>query len=69
MPSILPGGRAHLLKLNPMYPVIESFQQVILYNHTPDIGSLVPLAILSLILLPLSYLLFLRAAPEMVDEL
>jgi len=69
MPTILSPSRAHIHALNPMSAAVGSFQQVVLYGQRPHLSTLLPLALASAILLPLGYVLFQRAAPEMVDEL
>lgn len=68
--SIIPAQYQSLLtSLNPMYPVVNAYQQVIVYNKAPDLSSLLFITLFSLCLLALSAFLFRRASEEMVDVL
>lgn len=69
MPTILPAGGKALLEWNLMYPAVHSFQQIILYGRPPQFGEFVPMAVVAVLLLAVAYFLFLKASPEMVDEL
>lgn len=69
MPSIVPAQFRQWLALNPMVPIVEGYQQVILYQHAPFGLGLTWVAGLSLLLLAAALLLFRRAAPDMVDVL
>jgi len=53
--------------LNPMAGIIDSFQRVLLKGLPPDFGSMLPGAVATLILLPLSYLFFKRAEAWFAD--
>ena len=68
--SIIPQSYQYLLNLNPIYPITNAYQQVLVYNTTPVIdGGLVTLVIIALALMLLSLFLFRRAGPEMADAL
>lgn len=67
--TIIPSQYRYLLELNPMYAVIQGYQQVIMYNHTPDTSLLSIIAAIALALSLMSVFLFRRASPEMVDVL
>jgi lipopolysaccharide transport system permease protein len=70
MPSIVPGRYAGLLALNPLYPLVQAYQQAILYGAPPPrAAGLATTAELALLLLAAALLLFRRAAPDMVDVL
>ena len=69
MPTIIPPQFNTLLQLNPMYHIVVSFQQVMLYGRAPDLFGLGSIAIVSIILLVFGLWLFRRAASEMVDVL
>jgi len=56
-----------LYTLNPMAGIIDAFQSVVLRNEPPDLGAMVPGAILIAILLPLSYAFFKRAESYFAD--
>lgn len=53
--------------MNPLAGIIDSFQRVLLKGLSPDISSMLPGVILTLSLLPLSYLFFKRAETRFAD--
>lgn len=67
--SILPEQVRDIFKLNPLYPLVTAYQQVLLYEKAPDWSALMPLAIASVVLGLLSLVVFRRAGQEMVDVL
>jgi lipopolysaccharide transport system permease protein len=67
--NILPEQVRNLFKLNPLYPLVTAYQQVLLFDTSPDWISLVPLAVASLVLGAMSLMVFRRASQEMVDVL
>jgi lipopolysaccharide transport system permease protein len=69
MPNILPGGFARVIAANPMYYVVKAYQDVLLNGRTPDLVPLAWMSAGSLVLLGLGFVMFRRAAPEMVDVL
>lgn len=56
-----------LYTLNPLAGIIDAFQSVVLRNQAPDLGALLPGAVLVAVLLPLSYLYFKRAEAYFAD--
>ncbi|TAN08196.1 MAG: ABC transporter permease [Rhodanobacteraceae bacterium] len=60
---------AVLLRLNPMYAICSSYQQVLLWGQPPHFKTLAAIFVLSLVLLAIGMSLFRRAAPDMVDVL
>lgn len=58
-----------VLRFNPLRPLFAGYQSIFLDKTMPDFGSLWPLAALTLVLLVLGGLFFVRRAGEMVDEL
>ena len=56
-----------LYTLNPLAGIIDAFQGVVLRNQAPDLGALLPGALLVAVLLPLSYLYFKRAEAYFAD--
>ena len=67
--SIVPKDYRFILYLNPLTPIIEGFQNVLLYEKTPNlIPLLYPLGI-GLLMLFGGMWLFLRAKEEMTDVL
>jgi len=67
--SVLPEDVRPLLAYNPMAPVIQSYQDILVSGHLPQWRSLLPAAVLAVILCLLGMQLFRRRAGEMVDEL
>lgn len=67
--SILPAGVRPLLAWNPMAAVIQSCQAILVEGHAPDWPSLLPAAVLALLLCVFGLRLFRKRAGEMVDEL
>ncbi|MCP5346807.1 MAG: ABC transporter permease [Gammaproteobacteria bacterium] len=53
--------------LNPLAGIIDSFQGCLLRNEVPDISVILPGLLVTLILLPLSYLYFKRAEAYFAD--
>jgi len=67
--NIIPESYRHLLNLNPMYPVVSAYHQVLVYNHAPQFGNITMISGMALILLLLSLFMFRRASAEMMDAL
>lgn len=65
----LPEGFSNIFSYNPIYPIVASFQNVLVFNQPPIWSSLLPLIITTLLLLSSAFFLFRRAAPDMVDVL
>jgi lipopolysaccharide transport system permease protein len=55
--------------MNPLFWIIESYHNVLVYNKAPDFYPMLIIGILSLGLLAFSLFLFRKASPEMVDVL
>jgi len=67
--NILPGHFFLVLRLNPMYAIVSSYQQVLLWGNPPHFKTLGAIVLVSLVLLALGMGLFRRASPDMVDVL
>jgi lipopolysaccharide transport system permease protein len=67
--SALPPSVRALLVWNPMAPVVQACQGILLQGQWPDWGSLLPVLALGLLLCATGMRLFRRRAGEMVDEL
>lgn len=65
--SAVPERLRPFYMLNPMVGVIENFRQVILRGSAPDYRSLVSSALVSVVLLFVSYLYFKRVEATMAD--
>ena len=68
-PSILPEGAAELLKWNPMVPLVQAYQGVLVHGLWPQWSTLWPMAVFSVLLCLFAFSLFRKRAGEMVDEL
>lgn len=66
---ILPEAVQDIFKLNPLYPLVSSYQNVLLYEQPPLWGDMVWLLVATVILTFVSLVVFRRASPEMVDAL
>lgn len=69
MRSIIPAKYTIFLNLNPMYPLVCSFQNVILLNTSPMFVSLSVLFLLSMLVLLFGLFIYNKASVEMVDVL
>lgn len=67
--NTLSGHFALVLRLNPMYAIASSYQQVFLWGHMPHLKSLAVIFVASLLVLAAGMGLFRRASPDMVDVL
>lgn len=67
--DILPEGLQRWFKYNPMYPLVTSYQHVLVYGKTPLWLDVVLLAAVSIVILLAALVVFRRASPEMVDVL
>lgn len=66
--SIVPAGMKTIIRLNPLTPLVESYQAVLLYGKTPSAALWVTCAV-AVACGALSATLFRRASPELVDAL
>lgn len=69
MVNIIPEKYRGWLVLNPLIPIVTGYQDVLLYNRAPDWTGLGGVAIVAVVLLAFSLLIFRKASPEMVDQL
>ncbi len=67
--NILPDRVHQLFLYNPLYPLVTSYQNVLLYNKPPVWGDLVWLIVGTVVLVLAALVVFRRASPEMVDAL
>ncbi|UYB51744.1 ABC transporter permease [Xanthomonas sp. AM6] len=66
---IFPESAQHWFKMNPLYPLVTSYQNVLLYDTAPLWRELVGMIVATLVLALISLTVFRRASPEMVDAL
>ena len=67
--SILPEAAQPILIYNPMAAVVGAHQAILVEGRLPDWNSLIPAALLALLLCILGLRLFRKRSGEMVDEL
>lgn len=68
-PSILPEQLRWILDLNPLVPLVGIYQDIMLFERLPDLGTLIMPTVIALALFGMSFVLFRRASPELVDAL
>lgn len=68
-PNILPEHIARLLQLNPMYWIVQGYQNAILFDTPPSWLALSVISAMMIGLLAFSFVLFRRANSEIVDVL
>lgn len=67
--SIIPEVYRHWLNFNPLYPLTNAYQQIIVYGNNPQWESVTLIAIIGFLLSILSLFIFRKASAEMVDVL
>ncbi len=67
--GILPEGVQKVFKLNPLFPLVSSYQNVLVFGKPPVWADLTGMLLGTLFLALLSLVVFRRASPEMVDVL
>jgi lipopolysaccharide transport system permease protein len=67
--EILPASIQRFLPLNPLFPLVEGFQSVLLLGQPPDVAALLWPAALAAALMALALYLFRVASPDMADVL
>ncbi|MFI0471729.1 ABC transporter permease [Halomonas sp. HMF6819] len=66
---IVPEEYRYLLQYNPLFPIVNAYQNILVYGQSPDLATLIPIALLAIGLLVVGLLLFRKASPEMTDAL
>lgn len=67
--TIIPEEYLPYLEMSPMFYLVDYYHQIIVYNTIPPIGAAVAILTLGVFMCLLSFYLFRRAGPEMVDVL
>ncbi len=67
--EIVPASAQALLDWNPMRHVVGAYQRVLVEGAAPDWITLIPLSLLTLVVTGVSWLVFRRLSPDLVDEL
>jgi lipopolysaccharide transport system permease protein len=65
----VPAGLRWLIEANPVTPLVRAYQDALLWHVAPDGAALMRSLVLGLVLSCMAWLLFRRAAGELVDEL
>ena len=65
----VPARFRWLVSLNPMAPLVATYQDAMLLGRWPNLFALWPAALLTAVLVVLAFLLFRRASAELVDAL
>jgi lipopolysaccharide transport system permease protein len=69
MVTLIPESYRDLLMLNPMTGIVMSYQSVLVYNQSPDIGVLFYPVIMALAFIALAVHFYRQASEEMADVL
>ena len=69
MPSIIPETYRSFLALNPIYPLVTGYQNILMLGTAPPFSELLWVIGLAAGLLGIALFIFRRASPEMVDVL
>ena len=69
MPSIIPEKYHALLMLNPMSGIIMAYQNILLYDKSPDFDLLIYPSIFALLSMILAIVIFKKANEDMADVL
>ena len=67
--TIIPPQYLNFLKMNPLFPIIEGYHDILLYGKAPDMLHFIPLIVVGFVILSLGLFMFRKASPEMVDVL
>lgn len=67
--TIIPEAYRHWLNLNPIYPLTNAYQQIIVYGNSPHWEDLTNIVVIILLLFGLSLFLYRRARSELMDIL
>jgi lipopolysaccharide transport system permease protein len=69
MPTIIPEVYRNWLAINPMYNIVIGYQDILVFNRTPEWDGIVAVSTLALGFLVFALFLFRKASAEMVDVL
>ena len=67
--SIIPEGYQKYLVYNPLYSIVQAYQQVLVYDLSPGLMKIGLIGVTGLVLLLIGLFLFRRSGPELVDAL
>jgi lipopolysaccharide transport system permease protein len=69
LPQIIPEPYRNWLALNPLYPLVGAYQDILVFGRMPSFASLAPVCLLAVCMLGIALYLFRRSNAEMVDVL
>ncbi|MDD2266033.1 ABC transporter permease [Sulfuricurvum sp.] len=69
VPTIIPVRYRDYLAYNPVTPLVQGFQNVLVFNRPPDVEGLALIALVSLLIGAAAIALYRKASAEMVDLL
>lgn len=67
--TIIPESYRHWMNFNPIYPLTDAYQQVLVYGNDPNWQVLLVVAAIGLLVAVVSLFMFRRASAEIVDSL
>jgi lipopolysaccharide transport system permease protein len=67
--SIIPAGYQKYLAYNPIYPIVQGYQQVLVYDQSPSLLRIGLMGVVGFVFLLIGLFLFRRSGPELVDAL
>jgi len=67
--NILPPSFQNIIRLNPLFWLVENYHRIMVYDQRPDFAALGILSLVAVVLLTFGLLLFRKASAEMVDVL
>ncbi|MCE8014239.1 ABC transporter permease [Halomonas daqingensis] len=67
--NIIPERLQQLLVLNPIYPIIRGYHDVLVFGQAPHLGQVILIMTVGFLILAFGLFLFRRASAEMVDAL
>ena len=67
--TIIPEAYRYWLSFNPIYPLTDAYQQVLVYGNNPEWEGVLIIAVIGLLLAGGSLYMFRRASAEMVESL
>jgi lipopolysaccharide transport system permease protein len=67
--TIIPEAYRHWMNFNPIYPLTNAYQQILVYGINPEWEGVLIIAAIGLLLAGASLYMFRRASAEMVDSL
>lgn len=67
--NVLPGSIKNLIEFNPMYAIINAYQNILVFGKNPEWSALLYPVVLSLLMCIAAYFLYKNVFNQMVDEL